>query len=257
MCQHQSKVHGKIRWVPLRGQRKRRRVFTSASGVGWDWDSLSPCLLPSRCTWCLSTLLSQPSSGGLSPHACPARQKHVSTQHAVTWERHGKLRTDTLPPTPALCSLICPAPRGAQRGRASARVTSPAPNEAHAHTHLGPLYPASSIRHLKPWRLHLKECALGKGMGGGGGGSRALRDAVLPAMSAGQTRRQRTGTCSAPQQPAHLPITTHSAGHKDPGGHRMLGSRSWQGRKGPSLLLPSHPHLPSHPPHTLILCTTV
>lgn len=72
------------------------------------------------------------------------------------------------PPTPALCSLICPTPRGAQRGRASARVTSPAPNKAHAHTHLGPLYPASNIRHLKPWRLHLKECALGKGVDGGG-----------------------------------------------------------------------------------------
>lgn len=83
---------------------------------------------------------------------------------------------------------------------------------------LGPLYPASSIRHLKPWRLHLKECALGKGVEGVGD-PRALRDAVLPAMSAGQTQKQRTGTCSAPQQPTRLPITTHSAGHKDPGGH--------------------------------------
>lgn len=98
------------------------------------------------------------------------------------------------------------------------RGRPPQPQRRHTYTHLGPLYPASSIRHLKPWRLHLKECALGKGVEGVGD-PRALRDAVLPAMSAGQTQKQRTGTCSAPQQPTRLPITTHSAGHKDPGGH--------------------------------------
>lgn len=97
-------------------------------------------LLPSRCTWYLSTLLFRPSACELSPHACPARQKHVSRQRSITWKRRGKLRTDT-PARSLFTDLSC-----SLRGAAKARFCwepFPAPCRAHTHTHLATL-PAAS-----------------------------------------------------------------------------------------------------------------
>lgn len=89
------------------------------------------------------------------------------------------------PPSCSLLTYLSGSPRCAAKARVcESDLPSPKPG---THTHLGPRYPGSSIRHLKPRRLHLKECALGKGFWEGGRDPRAPRDAMLPAMSAGQT----------------------------------------------------------------------
>lgn len=114
------------------------------------------------------------------------------------------------PPLPSrsLLTYLSGSPRCAARARiCEGDLPRPKPG---THTHLGPGYPAGGIRHLKPWRLHLKEYALGKGVGGWG-------DPRDPAMGAGQTQRQQTSTCSARRsllffQSQHTPLGTGTLG---------------------------------------------
>lgn len=142
---HQSKVQGGVLWVRIWGQQFRRAAVYLCiwSGLGFALTRL-----PSQCTWCLSTLLSWPSAWELAQSsACPARQKHVSRQHAVTWEHRGKLRTDN----PAECSQICAAPRGALPGRASA----PAPFPVQSLTYTLTCVLATQAASPDPWNHSL------------------------------------------------------------------------------------------------------
>lgn len=77
----------------------------------------------------------EPGSTQSSRLSCQAEAGLITARSNLGTPRetpHGYRPPPLCPP--ALCSLIFPAPRGAQQGRASARATSPDPNQAHTLT---------------------------------------------------------------------------------------------------------------------------
>lgn len=135
----------------------------------------------------LSTLLSRLSSAGertqSSRLSCQAAARLLTARSNLGTPRetpHGDRHPAPPPPLLLFAHLSVRLPAVRSEDVRVCEGDRPSPKPRQTHTHLGPRYRASSIRHLKPWRLHLKECALGKGVGGGDGGDpRVLRDAVL------------------------------------------------------------------------------
>lgn len=93
LCPHQSEVEGGACLCS-----SLRRVLQPAHVCRCTWRvpgfALTLNYYSSCRTWCLSTPAFRAKRPRLRPQACPALQSHISLQHAVTWGRQGKLRTD-------------------------------------------------------------------------------------------------------------------------------------------------------------------